>query len=77
MESLQKAHLSEVSLALRVALAKLINQKLVLIEVNKLHYEGRGVARLRDSLTEKFLYARDVEVREAVKLLIAETMLVG
>jgi hypothetical protein len=57
-------------------LAELIDEQLVFIEVNQLYNECRGVASLRDNFTEKFLYARNVKVRETIKLLIAEAVLV-
>ena len=76
LERLQKAHLSEISLALRIALTELIDEQLIFIEVYQLYNECRGVASLWNNFTEKFLYARDVEVRETIKLLIAEAVLV-
>jgi hypothetical protein len=76
LERLQEAHLSEISLALRISLTELIDEQLVFIEVNQFYYECRGVASLWNNFTEKFLYARYVEVRETIKLLIAETVLV-
>jgi hypothetical protein len=62
LERLQEAHLSEISLALRISLTELINKQLVFIEVDQFHYECRSVASLRDNFTEKFLYARNVKV---------------
>jgi hypothetical protein len=76
LERLQEAHLSEISLALRITLTELIDEQLIFIEVNQFHNESRGVASLWNNFTEKFLYTWDVEVREAIKLFIAEAELV-
>jgi hypothetical protein len=76
LERLQEAHLSEIPLAFRITLTELINEQLIFIEVYQLHNECRGVASLWNNFTEKFLYARNVEVRETIKLLIAEAVIV-
>ncbi len=77
MEGLQEAHLSEISLALGVTLAELIDEQFVLLEVGQLNYESGGVAGLGNGLSEKLLDARDVEIREAVEILKAEAMRIG